>query len=885
MGRRIVTGVAMSWFRRLRARLKYRDFDAQLREELDVHRAMKEADLRERGASAVEARTSASRALGNVTLAREDARGIWLAPWIESLWQDARYALRSLRKSPGFALAAILTLGFGIGLNVSVFTVFNVLALRAWDVRDPGEIVLPFARPVGNRRFSNWISYAEYVHLRDHTQTLAALVATSGGSGRVFQSEGTDYDRAYDYVQFQGASANFFTALGIDIVMGRGFLSGEDDDGKPAPVAVVTHAFWQNQLGADPHVIGRTLYIGAQGRNVPVTIIGVTRPGFDGIDRLRSVALFAPLPFLLQLDPDSKDGTWRPLEERVSVAGRLKPGISRAAAEAELDALSRQFNASAARESNGLVLTGTRPIGQPGRTDAFLPTLAGFGAAVLLVLLLACANVGNLQLARAFARQRELAVRLSLGAARTRLVRQLLTEAGCVALLASITGFGLAWYVPNIVLRFAGGSEEGLEFLPDITVFGFAMLLGAGTALLFALAPALRATRATSVLALRARTDIDRSGRRLRSALLAAQIALSLTLLVAAGLLTRGVLHAHQVDFGFDASRLGVARIVVPRDRYTGPALVSLKSELDARIAASGVGATAWANLEPLSDARFMADVRKPEQAETWNIRAFERTLSPSGFGLIGLTFVSGGPYSNRPESREAVVNETLARQLWPGEEAVGQIVVADDERYTVTGVVRDSYYTTPTAIGPLFHRAPDVTASRLVFRNDRPGAAAELQAIVQAFDSRLRVTIVPVTANVDAAVEHRRTAAGLTWAIGLLGLGLAVIGVFGVFAYAVEERRREIGIRLALGARAADVFRALFDVNRWSIGAGLTVGVLLSAAAGFVLRSYLFGLSPFDPVAYMAVSALMGLAAIVATAVPARRALRVDPAVTLKSE
>ena len=873
----------MGWFRRLHARIKYRNFDAELREELDVHRAMKEADLLESGAPPAEARIGAGRALGNVTRAREEARGVWLAPWLESLWQDIRYGVRSLRKSPGFALTAILTLGFGIGLNVSVFTVFNVLALRSWDVRDPGEIVVPFARPVGNRKSSNWISYAEYVHLRDHTQTLASLVATSGGSGRVFQSGGTDYNRAYDYVQFQGASANFFSALGIDIVMGRGFLPGEDDEGRPPPVAIVTHAFWQNQLGGDPGVIGRTLRIGV--RNVPVTIVGVTRPGFDGIDHLRSVALFAPLPFLLQLDPDSKDGTWRPLEERVSVAGRLKPGISRGAAEAELDALSRQFNASVARESNGLVLTGTRPIGQPGRTDAFLPTLAGFGAAVLLVLLLACANVGNLQLARAFARQRELAVRLSLGAARVRLIRQLLTEAGCVALLAAIIGFGLAWYVPNIVLRLAGESEEDLVFLPDVTVFGFAMLLGVGTALLFALAPALHATRAANVLALRARTDIDRSGRRLRSVLLASQIALSLTLLCVAGLLTRGVLHAHQVDFGFDASRLAVARVAVPRELYTRSALTSLRSELDTRLASSGVGPTAWANLEPLSDARFMADVRKPEQAETWNVRAFERTLSPSGFGLIGFTFVSGGPYSNRPESREAVVNETLARQLWAGEDAVGRTVLADDERYTITGVVRDSYYTTPATIDPIFHRAPDVTASRLLFRTDRPGAVAELEAIFQAIDSRLRVTIVPVTANVDSAVEHRRTAAGLTWAIGLLGLGLAAIGVFGVFAYAVEERRREIGVRLALGARGRDVFRALFDVNRWSVGGGLAVGLLLSMAAGFVLRSYLFGLSPLDPVAYMGVSALMGVAAIVATAIPARRALRVDPAMTLKSE
>jgi hypothetical protein len=323
----------------------------------------------------------------------------------------------------------------------------------------------------------------------------------------------------------------------------------------------------------------------------------------------------------------------------------------------------------------------------------------------------------------------------------------------------------------------------------------------------------------------------------------------------------------------------------VPKELYTRTALTAIRRDLDERLAASGIGPTARTNVAPLDDSSFVAFVRRREQAESWNIRAHERKLSPSGFALLGLTFVSGVPYSDNPQSREAVINETLGHQLWPGEDAVGRTVVADEELYRITGVVRDSYYTTPAAIRPLFHTAPDLTTTHLLFRGDRPDSTAELRAIVQSIDPRLRLTVLPVTANIDEAIESRRFVAGLTWAIGLLGLGLATVGVFGVFAYAVEERRREIGVRLALGARGRDVFRALFDVNRWSVGGGLLVGLLLSMAAGFVLRSYLFGLSPLDPVAYLAVSALMGLAAVVATAVPARRALRVDPALTLKSE
>jgi putative ABC transport system permease protein len=711
---------------------------------------------------------------------------------------------------------------------------------------------------------------------------LESIVAHSGGSGRVFQSEGADYDRAYDYAQFQGVSANYFAALGIDIARGRGFLPGEDAAGAPAPIAVLTHAFWQNQLGGDPAVVGRTLRIGV--RNVPVTVVGVTRPGFAGVERLQPVALFVPLPMLSQIDSDGGDGTWDATKERVVVAGRLPAGGSRAAAEAELDTLSRQFRAAARLEGNGLILTGTRRIGQPEEVDEFLPAIAGFGAAVLLVLLLACANVGNLQLARALARQRELAVRLSLGAARVRLIRQMLTEAAFLAVLAAMVGFALAWRLPGLVLTLAGDAEEAGKFVPDLTVFGFAVVLGAATTLLFALAPAIRATR-TSLLALRARTDIDRGGRRLRSLLLAAQVALSLTLLTTAGLLTRGVLRAHDVDFGFDASRIAVARIGVPKELYTRSALTAFRRDLEARLAASAIGPTAVTNVPPLDDSPFIAYVRRQDQAETWNVRAMERTLSPSGFALLGLEFVAGGPYSERQESREAVINEMLARQLWPGEDAIGRTVLADDERYVITGVLRDAHYTTPMAIRPMFHRAPELTSMQLLFRTDRDGAAAEVRALVQSVDPRFRLTVFPVTANINESLEERRFVAGLAWSIGLLGLGLATIGVFGVFAYAVEERRREIGVRLALGARARHVVRALFDVNRWSVGGGVVAGLLMSVTAGFLLRSYLFGLSPLDPVAYLGVSAVMAAAAVLATAVPARRALRVDPAVTLKTE
>ena len=868
----------MSWVRGL---LQRRRVEREIDDELAFHVEMETQAHVSRGMDPVEARRTALKDFGGTLQAKERVRDVRTLR-IESVWQDIRYAGRGLRKSPGFALAAILTLGLGIGLNVSLFTVFNVLALQTWDVGSPREVVLPFARPVGNRGFQNWLPYAEYVHLRDRTQTLSAVVARQRDSGRVFQSAGTDYDRAHDYAQFDGVSANFFSAMGIPIPRGRGFLPDEDALRAPAAVAVVTHDFWQHQLGGDPHVVGRTIWLGV--RNVPVTIVGVTRRGFSGVERMHPVSLFIPLSLLQQVDSSVPKAGWDPLKDGVAVAGRLRPDISRDEAGAELDALSRQFRASAGLEGTGLVLTGTSPIAQPGVTDRFLPGIAGIGAAVLLVLLLACANVGNLQLARALARQREIAVRLSLGASRGRVLRQLLTEAGCIAVIAGLLALGVAWSLPRVLLRLAG-EEDQSQFVPDGTVVAVALLLAAASALLFALAPALRATRATATLALRARTGMDSGGRRLRAVLLASQVALSLTLLTGASLLTRGVLHAYQVDFGFEASRIAVGRIQVPKELYTRAALTNIRRELVERLAASSIGPTALTNVAPLDDSPFIADVRKPGEAETWNLRALERTLSPSGFELLGLVFVSGGPYSGRDGAREAVINETLARQLWPGENATGRTVLAEDLEYIVTGVVRDTFYTTPATIKPVFHRFPELTSTTLLFRTDRPTADAEVRTIVQSIDPRLRLTVTPVMANIEKAVVTRRFVARITWAVGLLGLALATVGVFGVFAYAVEERRREIGVRLALGARSRDIVRALIDINRGPLGAGLAVGVLLSIAAGFVLRGYLFGLSPLDPVTYLGVSALMAVATVLATAIPGRRALRVDPAVTLKSE
>jgi predicted permease len=667
------------------------------------------------------------------------------------------------------------------------------------------------------------------------------------------------------------------------MAQGRGIVASDDLWGAPNPVGVLSHGLWQSLFAGDPSIVGRTIRVGVD--RVAVTVVGISRRGFAGIvpgaDDGAGIGLYVPHALIDQVD--GPPGEANAVERLVGVAGRLAPGVSRRTAAAELNVLDRQFRTSVALEGNGLVLAGTRTIGQPGRMNEFVPIFAGFGAALLLVLLLACANVGNLQLARTLARRREIAVRLSLGASRGRVVRQLLAEAVCLSLAASWIGFGLAWIVPDLVLSLAG---EGLPMSRDATVLTFAIGLGLLTMILFAVTPALQATRPMQALVIHTHRGIDPQGRRLRSLLLATQVALSLTLLIGASLLTRGLAYVRTADLGFDVHGTAYAQLSVPLE-VPRPERAAIVQRVEAALRASGLWPVGRAgNQPPLSDQPFIVRVRRTDEAAVWNRWTFDRPLSAASFEVLGLSFVTGHPASDDPAARQAVINQTLARMLFGDQRAVGRTVLADDEPYTVTGVVRDSYFTTPAAIAPLLHRAPGPSSFWfLLFKTDRPNMAERLRTIVTGVDSRLEVRISPVAANIEEAIEERRTAAGFAWAIGVLGLTLATVGVFGIFAYGVEERRREIGVRLALGARSRDIVRAMLATNRWSVGAGLAAGLLMSVGGGFILRSYLFGLSPLDPAAYLIVSLLLALAGGLATVVPSRRALAVDPAVTLKAE
>jgi predicted permease len=867
-----------AFLHRLRARLRHRRFDADLAEELRQHEMMKRDELEAAGQTPDEARAGARRGMGNVTLMREDARGVWFAPWLESIVQDVRYAVRTLRRQPAHSVTAGLVLVLAIGVNVSLFGAFKALALDPWPVRDPASVVRVWARaadrPIGP-------SVDEYRFWREHARSFVGLVAhTPTGNGARLQAPG----REEIYLQTVWVSGNFFSVLGAGMQIGSGFVDEDDLPGHRRAPLVISDTAWRTHFGADPSVVGRPVSVAGK----PFTLVGVLEASFDGLGR--QVDMWMPLSAMASVR-SSQAIAWEPSRASaaccINVVGRVAGGVRHRQAAEELQVLHDRFSTATRRASGRVELYGTAPISGPGAGQYGL--LGVFGTAVVLILILACANVGNLQLARGLARRRELATRMSIGASRARVVRQLLTEGLVLACTAGGVAVGVAAVLPQAVFRYMG--EEippyiATRMLPDASLVLFALAVSVTACVAFALAPAIHATGAPIPMG-----SLDRGSTRparfhLRSVLLAMQIAISAALLVGASLATRAVVHAMRIDPGFRVE--GVDTIAV-----TFPAGTPMKARADLVLRVldaleHGEGApVAVADPGPIDDSPYIMHMASPHGGAREYERVLRRPASSRYFDVLGIPLVRGRMFGAGTPA-EAVVNEAFARRYWPGEDPIGRPARDVDLKgevrrtYTIVGVVRDTYLTGLETIDPVIFTPADYGA---FLTRGGPASVERIRAAVLAAEPAAVVTVQPLTENLRAYLERSRTGAALAWAIGLLGLALAAVGVFGVFAYAVEERRREIGLRLALGAARPQIVGMLVSTSGRAMIAGLGGGLLLSLACGPLLRSYLYGLSPLDPLAYGLVMALLAGTAALATLVPARRACRVDPAVTLRED
>lgn len=870
-----------TFFRRLRARLKYRRHAEELSRELDVHRAMAEDELRDDGAAGGDVRWKAARLIGNETLAREDARAVWVTRGWEQAIQDIRYALRGFRRTPVFTITALLTLVAAIGLNASVFTAINAVLLRPWPVANSHTVVSAFAgrgqaaAPV----YGGW-PYVEYRYLREHARTVDLVAMRDERLTFGYQAVG-------DTEQVRAASANYFATLGVPVALGRGFEPGDEDG--PHAVTVLADRIWREHYGARPGLVGETVPL----NGVPFMVIGIAAPG-AGDNPLDPPAAawipFASLP-LIGGEKSQMDVLTSPTACCQDVAGRLGAGHTKADASAELTGLSRQFRGEHNLPFLGVQVTGTALMDTPRRSTA-TPVFGLLLAGVTLLLALACANVGNLVLARSMARVNEMRVRLSLGAGRARLMRQLLVENLVLAALAAVAAIPIVYWLPGAILSSVSPlTAWGLNLDPDAKVFAYVAVTVALAAVFFGLAPATRVTRVTARLVSGARGGADRGTARLRLGLLASQIAIGSVLLVVSVLLGRGIAQVADVPIGFERAGVSIATVWLPVGTYDGARANALAQTLLDSVTPAGTPAlAARVSVPPLQSGRVTASVRRPGDTDDAARTVGWEEVSPEFFDVIGIPIVDGRADLRTLAPDEVVIDAQLAAAL--GGDMLGRTIALGSGRtFRVAAIARhariaaiDEDQSTVYRVGAS-ERALDRPATQLNFLFRGANAQAALTRAVASVDSRMRVTVRDLEANLRDQLRPSQVGAAIAGALGLIAAVVSAIGVFGVFSYLVISRQREVGIRLALGARGRTAVAAVLRTAILALAAGLAIGMAAALVVVPALRGYLFGLSPFDPAAFGGAALLLVVVAAGALIGPVRAVLRTNPAATLRAE
>ena len=814
---------------------------------------------------------------------------------LRNLGGDLRFAARMLRRTPLFTVVAVLCIAIGSGAVTTIFSAMNAMVLRPLPGATDAERLVRMERKEPGKPDGSSAAYALYTLLRDETRTLDGVAAWGKASLSIRRGDGAATGVYGNFV-----SGNFFQVLGVRPALGRFFLPEEDRTELTHPVLVVSHAFWQTQLGADSAVVGTEVVVNGH----RFTLVGVAPPQFRGVEAPVQADAWVPIHMygLLAQASDGvegdalRDGTaiW------LRMAGRLKAGVTPEAANRELSALTERYAATATEWAGLRRYTDMRLsplIGLP--PDASRP-LAGFlslllGAAAL-VLLIAGVNVAAMLSARAVARRREMAVRSALGASRGRLVRQLLTEILALFALGAAGGALVAVVATSAMeqMPIPADVPMRLELSPDPRVFAFTLLVSLLTGLVVGLAPARRGARADVAHRLRdgaAGSSVRRTG--LGDALVVGQLALSLVLLVGAGLLARALQRGNAIDPGFAAR--GV--VTVPLDAggwgYDDDRARRFHDLLRERIAqVPGVEAVSFTTIVPgsMQGTGTMVEIDGAGPAHVREMRVeagyFTTLRQPLRAGRDLL------PTDDAAAPKVVVVNETLARRHWPDGDAVGRTMTLDGERVTVVGVAGDAIYhsmrdaTPPVAYFPV--RQHWITRQTMLVRTsaDLRVLAPAVHEAMRALDPDVpRARVMTLTAAMGIGLLPQRVAALVTGVLGAIGLLLATVGLYGIVAYSASRRTREIGIRLALGAHAADVLRMIVREGMRLTAVGVGLGLLLAAAVTRLLGNLLFGVSPLDGVTYVAMSLVFVAVALLASWLPARRAAAADPMVVLRGE
>jgi len=886
--------------------------ERDLARELSGHLELDAAEHREAGLNSEQARLAARRNLGNEMLLRETVREIWGWTWLERLAQDARYGLRLIRKNPGFSAVAILSLALGVGANTAIFGLIDALLYKSLPVRDPQSLI--FVGKQWDGRTDDGYYYETYRRLREQ-QPFFAELAAYGEQLRL--NVVVNGDSASTMGQF--VSGNYYRVLGIQPAAGRLFTP--DDDRVPGghPVAVISYSYWRSRFGAASSVIGQKVLIDG----TSFTIVGVTPPGFHGLQVGDAPDVDVPIMMQPQVMPQNENWLGRPTNtvEWLTIFGRLKPGVTAQQATNGLRVIYRSIQTGLASElgleraswlpewvgSKIVLLPGAMGLSHLRRP--FTGALYVLMGAVGLVLLIACANVANLLLARAAARQREIALRLAIGATRRRLIRQLLVESVLLSGVGGALGLFVARWCSGVLVRFLsiGRPMIELDLAPDARVLAFTIAISVLTGVLFGLAPAMRGAALDLAPALKQGGRGSSPPQRFGRFLSVAQVSMSLVLMMGAGLLVRTLSSLDNIDARFPRDRVYTVSLQ-PRgsdqkNGSNGARLNRLYLDLLDRVRAIPGVVTASLSLE----APTMAGPGRPFATEDgrWFVGHWLQVY-PDYFATLGVPLLQGREF-NRADMAEgsqlvALINETLARRVFPGENPLGKRIVCtgrisigeNGSLCEVIGVVRDVPYAA-VKTGPentmymTFLEGPTGRGEmELMVRTPAGGAdvVAGLRREIAAIDPNLPAfEIRTLATEMEEALLRERLLALLSTVFGALAALLAGIGIYGVVAYSVGRRTQEIGVRMALGALPAQVLRAVIGETLALVGLGIACGLPAALAAARLLKGFLYGVKPADPAVTAWTTAMVLALGIIAGSLPAIRAARIDPVAALRDE
>ena len=820
---------------------------------------------------------------------------------MENLIKDIRYGVRMLTKNPGVTLVAVVTLAFGIGANTAIFSGVSAFLMRPLNVPNAGELIRPL-EIAEDRGITDEMSYPDYLDYRNQATSFTGLAAEDMIQAAI------DSENQNDVIWGQVVSANYFDVIEVKPILGRSFLPEEDKTIGANPVVVLSHSFWQRRMASDPNVVGKTVKL----NNRAYRVIGVAPDYFVGTKFALALDFWTPISMAedLRRNPGilaERGSHW------MNVIGRLKPGVSMGQASAEMNAIATRLNQ--AYPDHRANTTQAKVMAEiDGRWEDMGGVFKSAGAIAMaivgLILLIACANVANLMLARAAARRKEIGIRLALGANRGRLIRQLLTESILLSLAGGALGLLLAFWVTDLMQGFIPILEYNIVtdfFALDSRALVFTLIISLATGIIFGLAPAWHSSNPDVVPVLKGDPEHAQRGKRrafgLRNVLVVAQVALSLVVLVCGGLFIKSFRKAQTMDPGFDNANgliLSMSPTLVGYDK--DQARQFFRQVLERVSHVPGVEAAAFTQILPLGDS---SNSNGPilKEGETLargsaGRNIMETMISPGYFKTMQIPILEGRDFDDRDQPKTKpviIINQRMAEMLWPGESAVGKrIFIGSDSRdpLEVVGVVKTGKYRTLAEDPkPFFYYSMGQwrpTTMALVIRPyvDPRSLVGAVRAEVQALDRRVPVFAVKtMEQHKTYALWAPNMAASFSLAFGVVAILLSAVGLYSVMAYVVSQRTREVGIRMALGANRADVLKMITRQGMRLAAVGVVIGLVLALALAQVLSSLLIGITGYDVTTFILVPVLLAAVALVACYLPARRATKVDPLVALRYE